>query len=85
MKRSGVPHSSWFQTSSRIGWQPTPAAIGRERLRFELGSDAMGRWFDVFTMPIGEGGMFGIVFKDETKRHQGELDLRQRAAVPSLG
>ena len=31
-------------------------------------------------MPIGEGGMFGIVFKDETKRHQSELD-RQRAAA----
>lgn len=61
------PH--WVATYAR-------AAIGRERLRFELGSDAMGRWFDVFTMPIGEGGMFGIVFKDETKRHQGELDLR---------
>jgi len=61
------PH--WVATYAR-------AAIGRERLRFELGSDAMGRWFDVFTMPIGESGMFGIIFKDETKRHQGELDLR---------
>lgn len=52
------------------------AALGGERLRFELGSEAMGRWFDVFTMPVGGPGQFAIVFKDETRRRQSLEALR---------
>jgi serine phosphatase RsbU (regulator of sigma subunit) len=54
------------------------AALGGERIRFEQGSEAMGRWFDVFTMPLGPPGTFGIVFKDETDRRRAELSLRER-------
>ena len=52
------------------------AAIGGERLRFEQGSAAMGRWFDVFTMPVSGEGRFAIVFKDDTERHRAEIELR---------
>jgi PAS domain-containing protein len=54
------------------------AALGGERIRFEQGSEAMGRWFDVFTMPLSPPGTFGIVFKDETDRRRAELALRER-------
>jgi serine phosphatase RsbU (regulator of sigma subunit) len=53
------------------------AALDGERIRFEQGSEAMGRWFDVFTMPLGPPGTFGIVFKDETDRRRAELALRE--------
>lgn len=65
------PH--WVETYAR-------AALGGERIRFEQGSAAMGRWFDVFTMPLGERGRFGIVFKDVTARRMAELELSQSEA-----
>lgn len=58
----------WIRTYGR-------AAAG-ERLRFQLGSEAMGRWFDVFTMPVGAPGQFGIVFRDETPRHKALIKLQ---------
>ncbi len=58
----------WIRTYGR-------AAAG-ERLRFQQGSEAMGRWFDVFTMPVGEPGQFGIVFRDETLRHRALMKLQ---------
>jgi len=51
------------------------AAAG-ERIRFQQGSEAMGRWYDVFTMPVGEPGQFAIVFRDETLRHRALLKLQ---------
>ena len=39
----------WVETYAR-------AALGGERIRFQQGSEAMGRWFDVFTMPIEPRG-----------------------------
>lgn len=65
------PH--WVETYAR-------AALDGERIRFELGSEAMGRWFDVFTMPIGGPRQFAIVFKDETERHRAEAALRESEA-----
>jgi serine phosphatase RsbU (regulator of sigma subunit) len=62
------PH--WVETYAR-------AALGNERVRFELGSEAMGRWFDVFTMPVGPPRQFAIVFKDETRRHEALIALRE--------
>lgn len=62
------PH--WVETYAR-------AALGGERIRFQQGSDVMGRWFDVFTMPIEPHGRFAIVFKDESARHRAELALKE--------
>ncbi len=62
------PH--WVATYAR-------AALGGEHIRFEQGSDAMGRWFDVFTMPVRPAGRFAIVFKDETERLRAALALAE--------
>lgn len=62
------PH--WVETYAR-------AALGGERIRFEQGSEVMGRWFDVFTMPIEPHGRFAIVFKDESARRRAELALKE--------
>ena len=59
----------WIETYARV-------ALGGETLRFEQGSEAMGRWFDVFAMPMNPPGRFTIVFKDQTGRHVAELALR---------
>jgi serine phosphatase RsbU (regulator of sigma subunit) len=58
--------AEWIETYARAG-------LGRERIRFQQGSAAMGRWFDVFTMPVGRHGRFAIVFKDETQKREAEL------------
>jgi len=59
----------WVDMYARVG-------LGREVLRFEQGSDAMGRWFDVFATPVEPHGRFGLVFKDVTERHAAEVALR---------
>ena len=63
----------WIDAYTRVG-------IGREVLRFEQGSDAMGRWFDVFATPVEPPGRFGVVFKDVTERHRAEVALRDSEA-----
>jgi PAS domain S-box-containing protein len=60
----------WVETYARV-------ALGGETLRFEQGSEAMGRWFDVFAMPMNPPGRFAIVFKDQTGRRGNELALRE--------
>jgi len=60
----------WVETYAR-------AAIGGERIRFQQGSEAMGRWFDVFTMPIEPRGRFAIVFKDDSARHRAKSALQK--------
>jgi PAS domain S-box-containing protein len=62
----------WIDTYARV-------AIDGENVRFEQGSLAMGRWFDVFAMPLGDRGRFGIVFKDETARRQAQFTLERAA------
>jgi PAS domain S-box-containing protein len=56
------------------------AGVGRETLRFEQSSEALGRWFDVFATPVEPHGRFGLVFKDVTERHQADAALRDSEA-----
>ncbi len=65
------PH--WVETYARV-------ALGGEAFRFESGSDAMGRWFDVFATPVKPQGRFALVFKDVTERRRAEQALRQSEA-----
>lgn len=60
--------AEWIETYARV-------ALGGEFRRFEQGSDVMGRWFEVFAMPLG-ARRFAIVFKDQTARRQAESVLR---------
>jgi PAS domain S-box-containing protein len=54
-------------------------AFGREPVRFEERSEAMGRSFDVFATPVETPGRFALVFKDVTERHRAEEALRRAA------
>jgi PAS domain S-box-containing protein len=60
----------WVETYARV-------AMGGETLRFEQGSEVMGRWFDVFAMPMNPQGRFVIVFKDQTSKRVAEVALRE--------
>jgi PAS domain S-box-containing protein len=61
---------TWIDKYARV-------ALGGEPLRFEQGSEAMGRWFDVFATPVPPTGQFAIVFKDQTARRQWETALQE--------
>ncbi|MEZ6014797.1 MAG: PAS domain S-box protein [Planctomycetota bacterium] len=50
-------------------------ARGQSASRFEAPSAAMGRWFDVFAAPMGDGKHFALVFRDISKRKSAELAL----------
>ena len=63
----------WIETYARAG-------LKRESIRFEQGSEAMGRWFDVFATPVEPLGHFAIVFKDQTARRQAERALQNTAS-----
>jgi PAS domain len=65
--------TTWIETYAR-------PALQREAVRFEQGSDAMGRWFDVFATPVEPYGHFAIVFKDQTERRRREVALQSRSA-----
>ncbi len=58
----------WIETYAQV-------ALDGEPIRFEQGSDAMGRWFDVFALPIAPYGRFALVFRDQTERHAAEMAL----------
>ncbi len=58
----------WIETYARV-------ALDGEPIRFEQGSEAMGRWFDVFALPVAPHGRFALVFRDQTKRHEAEVAL----------
>ncbi|MGE0732609.1 MAG: SpoIIE family protein phosphatase [Acidimicrobiia bacterium] len=64
----------WVETYARVG-------LGGETLRFQQGSEAMGRWFDVFTVPVQPYGRFAIVFRDRTVAHRAEVSLRTSEAL----
>lgn len=58
-----------------------PERYGRVALegvatRFELGSRAMGRQFDVFATPVEPRGRFALVFRDVTEQRRAESALR---------
>lgn len=61
----------WVETYARVG-------IGREAVRFENGSEAMGRWFDVYAAPVEapEKRRFALVFTDVTERKRAEREVR---------
>lgn len=63
----------WIERYARV-------ALGGESLRFEEGSEAMGRWFDVYAFPRGER-RFAIVFRDITPRKRADRALRQALAA----
>jgi len=63
----------WVETYARV-------ALGGETLRFEQGSEATGRWYDVFATPVQPSGRFAIVFKDVTDRRQAEHALVESEA-----
>ena len=56
-------------------------ALGGEPLRFDQGSEAMGRWFDVFVTPVEPYGRFAVVFKDVTQRRRADEALRASEAA----
>jgi PAS domain S-box-containing protein len=64
----------WFDTYSRV-------ALGGETIRFEQGSEAMGRYFDVFATPLATPRRFAIVFRDETARRAAEAAEAELAAI----
>jgi PAS domain S-box-containing protein len=62
----------WVETYGRV-------ALDGETRRFEDGSEAMGRWFDVHASPVEPkgSGRFVAVFKDITERKRAEEELRE--------
>ena len=72
----------WIEVYGRV-------ALGGETVRFEQGSEAMGRWFDVFATPLATSGRFAIVFRDETARRaadaaEAQVAERYRAMADDL-
>lgn len=65
----------WFETYGRV------AQTG-EAVRFEEQAKAMGRWFDVYALRLGEQGStkVAVLFTDITARKHDEDALRQLAA-----
>jgi PAS domain S-box-containing protein len=59
----------WFQIYGRV-------ALTGEPSRFESGSDAMGRWFDVFAFRVDEPEQrrVAILFTDVTEYRQAEME-----------
>jgi PAS domain S-box-containing protein len=74
--RDVVPglEQSWIDTYAEV-------ALGGRTVRFEQGSDALERWFEVVATPLDGPHQFAIVFKDATERHRAEQaqhDVEQR-------
>lgn len=70
----------WFETYGNV-------ALRREPLRFEQGSEVMGRWFEVYAFPIGLPDEYkvALLFKDVSDRKvmetQRERLLQQEQAA----
>ncbi|MEN9937602.1 MAG: hypothetical protein RLZZ387_4181 [Chloroflexota bacterium] len=71
------PH--WFATYAQV------AATGKP-LRFEQGSAAMGRWFEVEAVRVGaaHSRLVALIFTDITARTQAEADSRFLSEVSEL-
>ena len=76
--RQLVPNleADWVETYGKI-------ALTGESLRFENGSEAMNRWFDVYAFGIGQPyeRKVAILFKDISDRKRVEKELRQKNAI----
>ena len=72
-----VPNMESYWVESYRG-----VALMGERIRFEQGSEVMGRWFDVYAFPFGPLGsrQFAIQFKDITARKRAKEALRESEA-----
>ncbi len=74
---------SWFQRYGSV-------ARTRQAVRFEEGSEAMGRWYDVYALPLKTGeDLVAILFTDITTRRKNEQEMRrlglaERARVAEL-
>lgn len=67
----------WIETYARV-------AAG-EVMRFESGSEQMGRFFDVFATPVKPEGRFALIFRDISARRQAEAEREAaRARAESL-
>ncbi len=62
----------WFDLYGRV-------ATTGEATRFDNGSDAMGRWFEVHALRVGNAAdrMVGIIFSDMTARRRSEQSMRE--------
>ena len=67
---------TWIETYEKV-------ALKGEIIRFEHGSEAMDRWFDVYAFPFPEAGagFFAIHFKDVTARKQVERELSRSESL----
>ncbi|WP_342658595.1 PAS domain S-box protein [Sphingomonas sp. NY01] len=61
----------WFESYGRV-------ALSGEPVRFENGSEAMGRWFEVHALRLGpaEARRVAILFNDITERRRTDVALR---------
>ncbi|MEZ4682697.1 MAG: PAS domain S-box protein [Caldilineaceae bacterium] len=66
----------WFEIYGKV-------VTTGEPIRFEQGSEAMGRWFDVYAFRVGdeESRRVAILFNNTTERKQMELALAQSNAI----
>lgn len=64
----------WIDTYGRV-------AFTREPIRFEAGSEVMGRWFDVYAFPVEEPELLrvGVLFRDVTQRKRNEAAMEANA------
>lgn len=71
--REMVPHheSHWFEIYGQV------AKTGKQ-IRFEAGSEALNRIFDVYAYPVDTPGenMVGVLFRDVTQKKKDEEQLR---------
>ena len=67
---------SWIDTYGKV-------VLTGEPVRFQQSSDAMARWFDVYSFRIGEQKFrkFGALFNDITRRKTAEDLLRQNEII----
>ncbi len=71
--RQAVPdlEEHWYETYGRVARTGDP-------IRFEQGSDVLGRWFDVYAFRVGsaDDGRIAILFNDISARRRAEDALR---------
>ncbi|MBD0255160.1 MAG: PAS domain-containing protein [Cytophagales bacterium] len=63
----------WFEIYGKV-------ALTGEAIRFEEGSPAMGRWFEVYAFRLGDSGSrkVAVLFTDISQRKRAETQLQER-------